>query len=153
MNMKVTLKINKKEKSFDIPANRTLLDLLRAQGHWSVKKGCETGDCGNCAVIVDGLAVNSCLMLAAQADGKAIETFESVSAPARDELMKESLMDFGDEECGYCIPGMSMSMKALVDKISDPTEEEMIDALSGNLCRCTQQQKPYRSLLKIIRNL
>lgn len=129
------------------------MDLLRANGFWSVRHGCENGECGNCTVILDGIAVNSCLMLAAQADGKKIETFEGISEGNRLTEIKEALMDFGDIDCGYCIPGMVMSLKALLDKIPDPTEEELFDALAGNLCRCTQSVKPVKALLEAIQKM
>ena len=97
--MKLTITLNNKKKNIDIPPNRTLMDLLRGQGLWSVKHGCEAGDCGNCTVIVDGKAIYSCLMLAAQVNGKSVETFEGISNhPGLDELMKV-IMDFVDIEC------------------------------------------------------
>ncbi|MFQ5674372.1 MAG: (2Fe-2S)-binding protein [bacterium] len=149
--MKIRLTINNRKKSFEVPANRTLMDLLRSNGFWSVKQGCENGDCGNCTIIVDGLAVNSCLMLAVQADGKRVETFEGIRDEKELSGIKEALMDFGDIDCGYCIPSMVMSLKALLDRIPDPTEEELVDALNGNLCRCTQSVKPIRALLAAIK--
>ena len=151
--MKINLTINNRKKTLDVPANQTLMDLLRAQGLWSVKHGCETGDCGNCTVIAGGLAVNSCIMLAVQANGKAITTFEGVREKSGFSPVKETLMDFGDSDCGFCIPGMLMSMKALLDKISDPTEEELVDALAGNLCRCTQSVKPVQAILEAIKKI
>lgn len=152
--MKISLKINhKKAKTFEAPVNRTLMELLRAQGYWSVKHGCETGDCGNCTVIVDGLAVNPCIMLAAQADGKSIETYESIRHSAELALLKETLMDFGDIDCGYCIPGMMMSMKALLHKNPEPTIEELLDALAGNICRCTKSVKPVDAILEAVKKM
>lgn len=149
--MKITLTINKKKKNFDIPTNHTLMELLRGQGNWSVKHGCETRDCGNCAVIVDGLIVNSCIMLAAQANGKSVLTFEGLTFPEGADPIKECLMDFGDIDCGYCIPAMLLSIKALTDKIPDPTNEEILDALGGHVCRCTQSPKPLQALLRTIK--
>lgn len=150
--MKIRLTINNRSKNFEVPPDRTLTDLLRANGFWSVKQGCENGECGNCTIILDRLAVNSCLTLAVQADGKRIETFEGIS-DERLSGIKKALMDFGDIDCGYCIPGMVMSMKALLDRIPDPTEEELVDALTGNLCRCTQSVKPIRALLEAIKKM
>lgn len=151
--MKISLKINKKKLTLDVPPNRTLSELLRWQGFWSVKHGCETGDCGNCTVIVDGCAVNSCIMLAAQAEGKSVETFESIHNLSEIKLLQEIFMDFGEIDCGYCIPAMMMSMKALVQRIPDPTEEEVIDALAGNLCRCTTSMKPIENILDALRKM
>lgn len=152
--MKIGLTINNKKCQVDVPPNRMLSELLRSQGYWSVKHGCETGDCGNCAVIVNGRAVNSCIMLAVQADGKRIETFEHNEGMSAFAPLKEVLMDFGDMDCGYCIPGMMMAVKALVDKIPDPTEEEILDALAGVACRCTNSVKPATAIseaLKLMR--
>lgn len=152
--MKITLTINnKKEKSFDIPENRLLLDLLRAHGYWHVRHGCETGDCGNCAVLVDDIVVNSCRMLAAQVDGKSIVTFAGINTVADFDPINACLLDFGDPECGYCIPGMLISMKALTDKIADPTDEEIVEELAGHVCRCTRSPKPLTALLKTIKKL
>lgn len=151
--MKISLTINNRKKVLDVPVNQTLMDLLRSQGHWSVKHGCETGDCGNCTVISNGLAVNSCIMLAVQANEKTITTFEGVSEKSEYSPLKETLMDFGDSDCGFCLPGMLMSMKALLDKIPDPTEEELVDALVGNLCRCTQSVKPVQAILEAIKKM
>ena len=131
--MRITVIINNKKKTLDIPPSRTLIDLLRSQGLWSVKRGCETGDCGSCTVLVDGLAVNSCIMLAAQVDGKSIETFESVKTAIDLAPLYEAFMDFDAMQCGFCIPGMIMSTKALLDKNPKPTEEELKEAIAGNL--------------------
>lgn len=152
--MKITLTINnKKPKTFETPANLTLMEFLRAQGLWSVKHGCETGNCGSCTVLVDGVAVNSCIMLAAQADGKSIETFENIRHSTELNLLKETLMDFGDIECGYCIPGMMMSMKALLQQIPEPTVEELVDSLAGNVCRCTKSVKPVNAILEAVKKM
>lgn len=149
--MKIAFKLNGVAKRFEIQPNLTLADLLRANGLWSVKHGCEDGSCGSCAVIVDGVAVNACVMLAPQATGKSIETFEGIEKFESLGSIKEALMDFGDIDCGFCIPGMIVSVKALVDKIPDPTEEELLEALSGNICQCTKSVKPVRAILKALK--
>ncbi len=151
--MEVRLTLNNKQLKTDIPANQTLSDLLRAHGCWSVKKGCETGSCGNCTVIVDGKAVYSCLMLAAQAEGRSIETFELIEHATEFSPLKEILMDFGDMDCGYCIPGMMMAMKALFDKIPEPTEEEVVDMLAGTVCHCVRSVKPVESILDVFKKM
>lgn len=151
--MRVTLILNKKKKTFNIPPNRTLIDLLRTQGLWSVKRGCETGDCGSCTVIVEGLAVNSCIMLAAQADGKSIETFESIATAQEFRPLQDVFMDFDLMECGYCIPGIIMSIKAMLDKNPEPTKEEVFDAIAGNLCRCSANMKPMESIMEAIKKI
>lgn len=149
--MKISLTINYKKHKFDLPVNRTLSELLRSQGFWSVKQGCVAGDCGNCTVILDGRAVNSCIMLAVQADAMHVETFEHIDMATEFAPLKEVLMDFGDIDCGYCIPGMMMAMKALLDNIPDPTEEEILDALDGSVCRCTHNVKPVAAISEALR--
>ncbi|MFQ5708612.1 MAG: (2Fe-2S)-binding protein [bacterium] len=151
--MRITLTINGKKKLLDIPANRTLIDLLRAQNFWSVKHGCETGECGSCAVIVNGMVVNSCMMLAAQVDGKSIETLERLGTAEDIQSLREAFEDFGTVECGHCVPGMIISVKALLDKNSEPTEGELREALAGNLCHCTGNAKPIQSLVKSVKKM
>jgi aerobic-type carbon monoxide dehydrogenase small subunit (CoxS/CutS family) len=149
--MKITLTINGRKRVFEEPVYKTLSELLRAHGLWSVRIGCESGDCGSCAVILDGIAVNSCLVLVAQANGKTIETYENIDRHNELAPVKEVLMDFGDADCGYCIPGMVMSVKALLLKIPEPTEEEILDALAGNICHCTRSVKPAKAILAAIK--
>ena len=149
--MKLSLTINNKQKILQCPPNRTLMELLKSQGFWSVRYGCETGTCGSCTVLVNDLAINSCIMLAAQVESKSVETFETLSDTKELTLPQEVLMDFGNPDCGFCISGMMMSMKALLKKISDPTEEEMIDALRGNLCRCTKNVKPITAIMEAVK--
>ena len=151
--MRIKLTINKKTKTFDIPPNRMLINLLRSRGLWSVKRGCETGDCGSCTVIVNGLAVNSCIRLAVQADGKSIETFESLETANDLARLYEAFMDFGAIQCEFCIPGMIMSIKALMDKNPEPTEEEVHDAIVGNFCYCTRNRKPINAIMEAMKKM
>ncbi|MFQ5649785.1 MAG: (2Fe-2S)-binding protein [bacterium] len=151
--MDLRLTLNKRKIKVDVPPNQTLSNLLRSHGCWSVKHGCETGSCGNCTVILDGQAVCACLVLAVQADGKSVETFENVRDAGEFAPLQEILMDFGDIECGYCIPGMMMAMKALVDKIPDPTEEELMDTLAGTVCHCMRSVKPVTAILEAVKKL
>ncbi len=151
--MDIRITVDGRALKADIPPNQTLSDFLRAHGCWSVKHGCETGECGNCTVIVDGRAVYSCLMLAVQADGKSVETFESVQKRSEFAPIQEILMDFGDMDCGYCIPGMMMAMKALIDRIPEPTEEEVLDQLAGTVCHCVRSVKPASALLEAVQKM
>lgn len=151
--MEITLTINKRKKKYDVDVSTTLMDFLKSHGCWSVRHGCETGDCGNCTVILDGKAVNACRMLAVQADGKTVETYENIRNSSEYAVLKEAFMDFGDIECGFCIPGMMMSMKALLDKIPDPTEEELVDALAGNHCFCTKSVKPIDAICQAVKKM
>ncbi len=151
--MKLIITINNQKKTFEVPPNRTLIDLLRSQGFWSVKRGCETGDCGNCTVILDGKAVYSCIMLAVQADGKSIETLENIFERKEYQYLIQVIMDFGDIECGYCNSGMIMSLKALLDTDPEPEEEKVIDALAGNVCRCFNDFPPVDAIMEAIRKM
>ena len=151
MDIRITL--NGKSVTAAVPANQTLSDFLRSNGHWSVKHGCDGGECGNCTVILDGRAVYSCLTLAARADGKSVETFEGIRERSEFAPIKEILMDFGDMDCGYCIPGMMMAMKALVDRIPEPSEEEIRDQLAGVICHCVRSVKPIESLMAAVRKM
>jgi len=151
--MKISVNVNGKELTCEVPVNQALSDVLRAQGHWSVRHGCETGSCGNCVVVLDGRAVNSCIMLAGQANNKSIETYERYESASEYKPLKEALMDFIDIECGYCLPGMFLSLKALLDKIPDPTEEEIVDALAGHICRCVKDAHPVSRILEAIRQI
>jgi len=137
---KVSIKttINNRKYALSILPGRTLLELLREDlGLTGTKCGCEIGECGACTVLLDGEAVNSCLVLAPQIDGKEILTVEGLMSDGKLHALQESFMDHDAAHCGFCTPGMLMSAKALLDENSNPTEEDIRAAISGNLCRCT----------------
>ncbi len=134
----ITATINNKPYKLTIKANQTLLDLLRNElGLTGTKRGCEVGECGACTVLINGEAVNSCLVLAPQIDGKEVLTVEGLAESGELHPLQKSFMKHDAVHCGYCTPGMLMSAKQLVDKNPNPTEEEIRTAISGNLCRCT----------------
>jgi carbon-monoxide dehydrogenase small subunit len=133
----ITLNINGREHDVALPPNATLMHVLRDLGYTDVKNGCEKGDCGACAVLLDGNAVNSCLVLAWQADGAKIVTNAGLGTMDRPHQLQEAFADAGAAQCGYCTPGMIISAKALLDRNPDPTTEEVRQAIAGNLCRCT----------------
>ncbi len=138
--MKHLIKINVNGNEYEsaVRAGTTLLNLLRDELHLTgTKKGCELGDCGACTVILEGKAVNSCLVLALEADGKNIITIEGLTNGEKLHPIQQAFVEKGAIQCGYCTPGMIMRTKALLDENPDPTEEEIKKALSGNLCRCT----------------
>ncbi len=147
--MKITFGINGKKKVYAIKPNILLMDLLRQEGYFSVKHGCETGECGSCAVLADGKAINSCIMLAAQAQKKEIVTLEGLGSADRLHLLQEAFIEHGAIQCGYCTPGMILSAKALLDEVSNPSEEMVRDALAGNLCRCTGYLKPVEAIMAV----
>lgn len=133
----VTLTINGQPRQVALAPNRTLLAVLRELGYTDVKNGCEKGDCGACAVLLNGKAVNSCLVLAWQADGAKIVTDGGLGTVDHPDPLQEAFADTGAAQCGYCSPGMIISAKALLDPNPHPSEDEIREAISGNLCRCT----------------
>jgi carbon-monoxide dehydrogenase small subunit len=132
------MKINGKAVEVAVKPTWTLLRVLREELRLTgTKKGCEQGDCGACTVIMDGKAVNACLVLALQAESKEIETIESLGTPDDLHPLQESFIENGAVQCGYCTSGMLMSGAALLDKNPKPNIDEIKRAISGNLCRCT----------------
>jgi aerobic-type carbon monoxide dehydrogenase small subunit (CoxS/CutS family) len=135
-------KINGEQVSLDISPNLRLVDLLRdVLDLTGTKEGCGEGECGACTVIVDGQTANSCLLLAMQAAGKDIWTIEGISQGGKPDLIQQSFIEHGAVQCGYCIPGMVLSAKTLLDKNPAPSRKEIAVALSGNICRCTGYEK------------
>jgi carbon-monoxide dehydrogenase small subunit len=141
---KVTIhtSINHKQYELEIKPNLTLLSLLREElGLTGTKCGCEVGECGACTVLMNGKAVNSCLVLAPQIDGQEILTVEGLANGKQLHPLQESFLNHDAVHCGFCTPGMLMSAKGLLDQHPDPTEEEIRIAISGNLCRCSGYQQ------------
>ena len=132
-----TLTVNGREHHVALAPNVTLLQALRDLGYNDVKNGCEKGDCGACAVLMDGRAVNSCLVLAWQAEGAEIVTDAGMGTMNDPHPIQEAFADAGAAQCGYCTPGMIVSAAALLSRNPNPTEDEIREAISGNLCRCT----------------
>ena len=133
----ITLTVNGRQHHVALAPNVTLLQALRDLGYTDVKNGCEKGDCGACAVLMDGRAVNSCLVLAWQAEGAEIVTDAGLGTMDDPHLLQEAFADAGAAQCGYCTPGMIISAAALLEHNPHPTEDEIREAISGNLCRCT----------------
>ncbi len=134
----ITLKVNGQSYELALDTHRTLLEVLREQlGFTGTKNGCDQGECGTCAVLLDGVPVHSCLTLAAEAQGKEITTIEGLAEGGTLHPLQQSFVDHGAIQCGFCTPGMILTGKALLDKNPSPTEHEIRRAISGNLCRCT----------------
>jgi carbon-monoxide dehydrogenase small subunit len=134
----LTLTVNGEPRTVAFPVHHTLLEVLREElGLTGTKHGCELGECGTCTVVVDGRPVLSCLVLAAEMDGKRIETVEGLQDGNRLHPLQETFADLGAAQCGYCTPGMLMTAKALLAGNASPTRAEISAALAGNLCRCT----------------
>ena len=147
MKKMICLTINGKEYELAVAPNMTLADLLREELLLTgTKKGCELGDCGTCTVIMNGKAVNSCLVLAVQASGKEITTVEGLETDDGLHPLQEKFIENGAIQCGFCTSGMLLSAKTLLDKNPKPDELEIRTAISGNLCRCTGYQKIVESI-------
>jgi carbon-monoxide dehydrogenase small subunit len=142
MKKQIQFTLNGKPTSMEVPNHRLLLDLLRDEiGLTGTKEGCGTGDCGACTVYLNGKPVNSCLVLSGELGGAEIVTIEGLSIGPELHPIQKTFIQDGGAQCGYCTPGMLMMSKALLDENSNPTEEEIRFALSGNLCRCTGYAK------------
>ena len=142
MKQQIELTVNHRLYRVDVTPWDLLLNVLRDQlGLLGVKYGCGTGDCGACTVLVDGQALNSCLLLAIRMQGKEILTVEGLADGDQLHPLQRAFIDAGAVQCGYCTPGMLLSSKALLDENPDPDEEEIRRALAGNLCRCTGYKK------------
>lgn len=132
----------------------SLLTVLKEQLNInSVKRACVGGECGACTVIIDGKAMNSCLVLAASMNGNKVETLESLGTPECMHPLQKAFVEMGASQCGFCTPGFIMSAKALLDVNPDPTEEEIRAGLSGNLCRCTGYVKPVHAIQKAVEEM
>ncbi len=142
MKKLISVTINDNVYEVAVNPNQTLVDLIRNDLELTgTKKGCEVGDCGSCTVIMDGKPVNSCLVLAVQANGKKITTIEGVAAGEKLHPIQEAFVEHGAIQCGFCSPGMILSGKHLLENNPSPTDLEIRTAISGNLCRCTGYQK------------
>lgn len=138
----ITLTVNDHVYDLEVEPHRTLLDVLRNDlGLTGTKENCREGECGVCTVLVDGLAVNSCIYLAVRAAGKQVTTIEGLISPEGLHPMQRAFIQYDAVQCGYCIPGMILSAVALVNENPSPTTEEIIAGLVGNLCRCTGYTK------------
>jgi carbon-monoxide dehydrogenase small subunit len=150
----INLKINGEPYEVSIKPNMTLLDFLRDEiGLTGTKKGCDTGQCGACTVIFDGKPINSCLILAADANGKEILTVEGLNRNGKLHPLQEAFIQEGSVQCGYCTSGMLLSAKALLDENPAPGEEEVKKAIAGNLCRCTGYVRIVKAVLAAARKM
>ena len=142
----ITLRINGREEEGRFPAHRTLLEALRQLGHMEVKCGCEKGDCGACAVLLDGMAVDSCLTVAWMAAGKEVTTISGLGDLDSPHPLQQAFAETGAAQCGYCIPGIIIAAKAIIDENPAPSEDDIRLGLSGNLCRCTGYTKIFEAI-------
>jgi len=152
MKHQIQVKVNGDLYELSVDPPKTLLDLLREDLELTgTKKGCDNGECGSCTVLMDGQPVNSCLVLAVEADGKEILTIEGLAEGSILHPLQEAFVRDGAVQCGYCSPGMILTAKALLDENPCPSEMEVKKAISGNLCRCGSYNKIVEAVLKVSR--
>lgn len=147
IQLQVTLEINGAERSLQASKTDSLLDVLRKSGYTGAKRGCDTGACGFCTVLVDGEPETSCVVPAAKADGSSIRTIEGLGSQDDLHPVQQAFVDNSALQCGFCIPGMVMRSTALLEENPDPTEAEVREALSDNLCRCTGYKKIVQAVM------
>jgi aerobic carbon-monoxide dehydrogenase small subunit len=148
----IRLTVNDRVHEIAVEPTTTLVDLLRYHlGLTGTKKGCDLGDCGACTVLIDGKAVNSCLVLAVQANGTAIQTIEGLETAEGLHPLQHAFVEKGAIQCGFCTSGMILSAKELLDRTPHPQEPEIRSAISGNLCRCTGYQKIIEAIKDVAR--
>lgn len=141
--------VNGRDRTFEIEAHHTLLDVLRDDlGLTGTKECCVVGECGACTVVVDGRPMNSCLMLAAEIDGAEVLTVEGLARDGVLSSLQQAFLDTGAAQCGFCIPGQLMSAHALLENNPHPTVEEIHEALAGNLCRCAGYEQITEAILE-----
>jgi carbon-monoxide dehydrogenase small subunit len=134
----ISFVVNGANEHLEVPSNMTLLTLLREQlGLTGTKSGCDSGECGACTVILNGEAVNACLVLAVEVDGAEINTIESLAHEGQLDPLQEAFIELTGTQCGFCTPGVLITARSLLDRNPQPSEDEIKDALRGNLCRCT----------------
>ena len=142
MKREIELIVNRDIYQVTVKPSETLLEVLRNKlGLTGTKRGCDVGDCGACTVLIDGKSVPSCLVLAVEARGKEITTIEGLADRENLHPLQKAFMEYGAMQCGFCTPGMILAAKAFLDENPNPTEEEIAEAISGNLCRCTGYTK------------
>ena len=146
----LTLTVNDQVHTLPVEANKTLLELLRDDlGLMGAREACDTGGCGACTVLVDGRPVYSCLVLALDCRDKSVLTIEGLAQDGRLHPLQQAFIDHGAIQCGYCTPGMVLTAKALLDSNSDPSEQEIREAIAGNICRCTGYVKIVEAIMSV----
>lgn len=135
--MTLELTINATPVSLQVDPAEVALDALRRAGYASVKRGCDEGDCGSCSILVDGQLMRACLLYAGQLQGREVTTVEGLGTARQPHAIQRAFVETGAVQCGYCTPGMILATSALLAEHPDPTEEQIRQALDGNLCRCT----------------
>ena len=150
MSHRIQFSVNGERYELAVEAKKTLLDILRDDLELTgTKKGCDNGECGACTVLLDGQPVNSCLVLAVEADGKSVLTIEGLAEGTNLHPLQKAFIESGAVQCGYCSPGMILTAKALLDENPNPAEGEVKKAIAGNLCRCGAYSKVVKAVLSV----
>ena len=148
MTHEIALTVNGQTERATVPASMTLLELLRESLHLTgTKEGCGIGECGACTVLLDGTAVTACLVLAVEADGCDVRTIEGEASTGNLSALQQAFIDAGAAQCGFCTPGMILSARALLDRSPNPSDDEIVESIAGNLCRCTG----YEAIIAAVR--
>lgn len=145
--MDIHVTINDEPVVWQVKPGERVLDVMRREGFASVKHGCGEGDCGSCTILVDGKTMRACLLLAGQMEGREITTVDALGTPEAPHPLQKAFVECGAVQCGFCTPGMLLSAYALLKRSPDPTEDEVREALDGNLCRCTGYVKIIEAVL------
>lgn len=144
----ITCNVNGNDEIVTVSSNMTLLQMLREKlALTGTKNGCTAGECGACTVMVNGEPVNSCMMLAVEAEGQTIVTVEGLAKNGELDIVQKTIIEKGGVQCGFCTPGMLISARALLNRNPHPTEQDVVEALVGNLCRCTGYSRIIESVL------
>jgi len=145
---RISLTVNGRSEAADVPAGMTLLEFLRDRLYLTgTKEGCGIGECGACTVLLDGRPVTACLVLAVEADGRTVETIEGEADDGELSALQRAFIAAGAVQCGFCTPGMIMAARGLLRRCPNPSDEEIVEAIAGNLCRCTG----YEAILSAVR--
>jgi len=148
--MKVKMTLNGEGHAHDAHPGELLVEYLRRTGCFSVKRGCQDGNCGTCLVQLNGQVVNSCLIFAAQANEQQVTTCAGIGSMHQPHAIQTAFVDNAATQCGFCTPGLIVSIKALLDRIPNPTEDEVKEAIDGNICRCTGYTKIFDAIQEAI---
>ncbi len=149
----IALKVNGEQYDLDVKPGKTLLEVIREDlSLTGTKRGCDTGDCGACTVLINGKSVLSCLVLAVEAHGKEITTIEGLAPPGSLHPVQQAFIETGAIQCGFCTPGMILTAKALLDECPSPGEDEIRRGISGNVCRCTGYTKIVQAIQRAARS-
>jgi carbon-monoxide dehydrogenase small subunit len=143
----ITVKVNGSQELVNVPSNMTLMMMLRESlSLTGTKNGCSAGECGACTVLMNGEPVNSCMVLAVEADGQEITTIEGLAKDGQLDFVQQMIIEKGGVQCGFCTPGMLISARALLNRNPHPSEQDVVEALVGNLCRCTGYSRIIESV-------